>query len=131
MDHSKVFDTLIHDFLITKLLAYGFEYGALKFIKSYLSNRWQRTKVNASFSSWFELLSGVPQGSVPGPLLFNLFINDLFYVIDDLCNYADDNTINACDTSLSAVLEKMEKDGSKAISWIKNNGMKLNSDMCY
>ena len=87
--------------------------------------------MNASFSSWFELLSGVPQGSVLAPLLFNLFIDDLFYVIDDLCNYADDNTINACDTSLSAVLEKLEKDASKAISWFKNNGMKLNSDKCF
>ena len=131
MDLSKAFDTLTHNLLIAKLDAYGFEYRALKYIKSYLSNRWQRTKVNESFSSWFELLSGVPRGSVLSPLLFNLFINDLFYVIDDLCNYADDNTINACHISQSAVLEKLEKDASKAISWFKNNGMKLNSDKCY
>ena len=61
MDPSKAFDTLNHDLLIAKLHAYGFSKKALFLIKSYLSNRWQRTKINNSYSSWTELLFGVPQ----------------------------------------------------------------------
>ena len=133
MDLSKAFDTLNHDLLIAKLHAYGFENSALRMIKSYLSNRWQRTKVNNSFSSWSELLTGVPQGSVLGPLLFNLFINDFFYLINesDVCNYADDNTLHACDLSLSKLMDKLEGAAESAICWFKNNGMKLNSSKCH
>ena len=68
MDLSKAFDTLDHELLISKLYAYGFSKTALKLIKSYLSDRWQRVKVNNSYSTWFLLLLGVPQGSIWGPL---------------------------------------------------------------
>ena len=66
MDLSKAFDTLNHELLIAKLHAYGFQRDSLRLLYSYLTNRWQRTKVNSSFSSWTELLKGVPQGSVLG-----------------------------------------------------------------
>ena len=62
MDLSKAFDTLDHDLLIAKLHAYGFEKNALRLVKSYLTDRWQRTKINTSYSSWSELLVGVRQG---------------------------------------------------------------------
>ena len=131
MDLSKAFGTLEHDLLIAKLYAYGFGRSALRLIKSYLSDRWQRVKINSSYSSWSALLKGVPQGSVLGPLLFNLYINDLFYIINtDVCNYANDATPYAVDTSLKKLMAKLELASDKAMDWFHYNGMKSNSSKC-
>ena len=95
MDLSKAFDTINHQFLIAKLYAYGFSKDALKLINSYMSDRWQRTKIDKSFSSWSALLKGVPQGSVLGPILFNIYFNYLLYFLHcKICSFADDTTLN-------------------------------------
>ena len=132
MDLSKGFDTLNHELFIAKLSAYGFNNESLKLIQSYLTNRGQRTKINKSFSRWTELLQGVAQGLVLGPLLFNIYF-DLFLLDDytEVCNFVDDTTFFARDKDLGSLINRSEHDSFLAIEWFQNNYMKLNEDKCY
>ena len=132
-DLSKAFDCLLHDLLIAKLHAYGLDMKSLKFIYSYLNNRKQRVKINNQYSSFEEILFGVPQGSILGPLLFNIFISDLFLIIKniDIASYADDNTPYCTYDNFDDVLACLEKTASDLFEWFSNNGMKANADKCH
>ena len=133
VDLSKAFDTLSHELLIAKLTAYGFNNESFKLIRSQLTNRWKRTKTNKIFSRWTELLQGVPEGSVLGPTLFNIYLNDLFFLVDytEVCNFADDTTFFTCDKDLRSLINRLEHDSFLAIEWFQNSYMKLNEDKCH
>ena len=111
-DLSKAFDCLDHELLLAKLDAYKFDFNSIKLIYSYLTNRKQRVRVNSKYSSWSEIFSGVPQGSIMGPLIFNIYLRDLFFFANDSCisNYADDTSPFACKTDIGEVLTQLEKD---------------------
>jgi hypothetical protein len=110
MDLSKAFDCIPHNLLIAKMHAYGFDFHTLIFFYSYLKNRKQSVKINNTLSTFMTLVSGVPQGTILGPILFNLFTNDLIEFIKnaDITNYADDNTISAHANSIHELIETLE-----------------------
>ena len=130
-DLSKAFDYLDHKLLIAKLDAYGFSLTALRLINDYFSNRRQRTRIGNSFSDWFEIILGVPQGSMLGPLLFNIFLADLFLVLKDvdIANFADDNTPFTSANNIDDLIDSLEKASSSLFKWFKHNLSKGNPDI--
>ena len=128
MDLSKAFDCLSHELLIAKLKAYGFGRNSLRFLLSYLCNRKQRVRCGNISSEWLELNLGVPQGSVLGPILFNLFLNDLFFIFEknDICNFADDNSLYVCGPSLDFVKNCLQDSAIEILNWFDQNSLVAN-----
>ena len=128
MDLSKAFDCLSHELLIAKLEAYGFKSESLKLIHSYLFKRRHRVRISSIFSEWLTCSCGVPQGSILGPILFNIFINDMFLTFyeDDICNFADDNTLSSYGKDIEIVHSQLSNTAKDLLKWFKENSMVAN-----
>ena len=109
-DLSKAFDCLPHALLIAKLHPYGTKKGSLNLSFSYLKNKKQRVRLNNTYIEWIEILFGMPQGSILGPLLFNIFLCDFFLFLHDIpvANYADDNIPYCTSLKISDSLIKLK-----------------------
>ena len=132
MDLSKAFDSLNHVFLLAKSEACGLDNNPVSFMRSYLTNRLQRCKINNSFSEWTKISAGVPQGSILGPLLFNIFVNDIFLFLQkcDLANYADDSTMCTSDKSVSTIIDSLSHEFIILSKWFYTSFMVLNANKC-
>ena len=111
----------------------GFDYSVLALINIYFSGRKQQTKIGTNFSNWADIILGAAQGSTFGPLVFNIYINWIFFFSEEtkVTNYAEDNTPFACDTTVYIVIDRFEKHIGNLLQWFKLNYFKPNLDKCH
>ena len=130
----KAFDCLSHDLLIAKSHGHSLDIDSLNILQDYLSNCKQRIKDKSELlhSSWEVVLSGVPQGSILGPFLFNIFMCDMFLILKAtyFTGYADDNAPFVVRDNVSDVIKALEEIGEDLLNWFLNNEMKLNTNKC-
>ena len=126
----KAFDCIPLDLIIAKLAAYGIERETLKLIYSYHKGRKQCVKINNIYSVSNEIISGLLQGSILRPILFNLFINDLFFFMEiaSMHNFADDNTLSAWGETLSKLIDMLGSESNIVIDWFTKKEMIINPD---
>ena len=128
MDLWKAFGCLPHALIIAKIHAYGLDHDSLRLIRSYLSNRHQIIKLDSVFSSWMQTIVGVPQVSILGPLLSEIFLNDLLLINlrSIVCNFADDKTLYYCGETTENVMKNLQWDLKIRLKWFRNNQMMAN-----
>ena len=126
---SKAVDCISHQLLIAKLGAYGFDTKSIAFISAYLKNRKKKTKLGSNFSECLNILFGIPQGSILGPLLFLILIAYLFYLNYDLdfASYTDDTTPCICEKDFSSIINVLEPNVNTLFNWLQQNGLIANS----
>ena len=130
---SKAFDCIRHGLLRAKLNAFGFDKKSLSLISAYIFNRKQRTKVGSEFSDFLNILFGVPQGSILGPILFIICIVHLFFINNgiDFSSYIDDTTPYVCRQNFSEVIYFLESKGTQVFKWLHENDLMANSSKSY
>ena len=128
MGLSKAFDCVPHDLLLPKLAAYGIDDNLILYIHSYLLNRKQCVCIDNTLSEFNKIVSGVPQRSIVGPILFNCFLNDFYYFIENanVDNFADDNTLTTFSQNVRNLTSVLESESDIAIDWFKPNKMIVN-----
>ena len=129
MDLSKAFDSLPHDLIVKKFKEYGADERAANIIENYFSDRQQRVKVAGEYSSWNYISRGIAQGSILGPLIFNIFINDLLFIVKrcKLSSYADDTQIFFAHNDYREVENAIKSDLELVDKWYDENGLKRNN----
>ena len=130
IDFRKAFDTVDHEILLNKLYHYGIRGVAHDWMKSYLTNRPQQVSYNGETSAYKNMKCGVPQGSILGPLLFIIYINDLSSVSDILMSvlFADDTTLIDSDSNLTTLVNRFNKELVNILNWLNANRLSLNID---
>ena len=113
---KQIIDRSVYYFYYEKsekaIKVFGISKESLQLISDYLSYNKQRTKTGTAYNDWANVIRGIPQGSIFGPLLFNIFINDIFLVIEksNICNFANDNTLYSHGRNLPLILNNLEHD---------------------
>ena len=129
-NYAKTFDRVAHECLLKKMEGYGITGSVLGWTRDFLNNRRQKVAVNGQESDWADVLSGVPQGSVLGPLLFVIYINDLPDQIHTVVKmFADDTKIFA-DTSVEGMQELLQEDIKRLDDWAKTWQLTFNTSKC-
>ena len=135
LDFSKAFDTVNHRLLLEKLSILGFDLMALNWVKSYLSDRYQKVVIDSDVSSWAKIKNGVPQGSILGPVLFNILVSDMrqFIEFNSAHGYADDAQlkINSKVENINSAIKLVNHDLSSISNYCRNSALTINEKKCY
>ena len=128
LDFSKAFDMINHPLLLQKMSRYGVGGGELEWFRGYLDGRRQRVCVGGAKSEWSLIRRGVPQGTIPGPLLFILFANDLPQAVEQCSvhQYADDTTLSFVNKDVCALEDGLARYLEGVVQWMRDNKLKLN-----